>query len=338
MAAETANGASETVTVIVPAHNEAASLPTLLPTLVEFVQERGWRLTVVNDGSTDDTAGIRSRAATTSMPRQEPIVTEPLVTTRRRPANDELRRGRALAARLGLPFVERGKTSIEALTRAHGVSAALVVSATRLRFVSDTGSLESHPSMATLRIAALRAGRPDRFVEAARLRPGDCLLDCTCGLGADAIVAAHAVGPTGRVLALEASRVLAAMVSDATRHYQHRDPALVRAMRAVRVTHADHVSFLRSQPDRSWDVVYFDPMFETTVKATRSLDLVRRLAARERPDRATIAEAGRVARRCVVAKDRAPGGWLDTVGLSVVSSSQRVWYGRLDVSSSRDVR
>ena len=43
------------VTVIVPAYNEAASLPALMPSLIAFVQARGWQLIVVDDGSVDDT-------------------------------------------------------------------------------------------------------------------------------------------------------------------------------------------------------------------------------------------------------------------------------------------
>ncbi|MDA1183295.1 MAG: glycosyltransferase family 2 protein [Acidobacteria bacterium] len=49
------SGASAAVTVIVPAYNEADSLPMLMPSLVAFVQERGWHLIVVDDGSTDAT-------------------------------------------------------------------------------------------------------------------------------------------------------------------------------------------------------------------------------------------------------------------------------------------
>ena len=53
----------------------------------------------------------------------------------------------------------------------------------------------------------------------ARLAPGDHLLDCTCGLGADAIVASCVVGPAGCVETIEASTLLAessAQVSRAT--------------------------------------------------------------------------------------------------------------------------
>ena len=46
------------MTVVVPAYNEAASLPTILPSFVDFVQARGWKLIVVDDGSIDGTASV----------------------------------------------------------------------------------------------------------------------------------------------------------------------------------------------------------------------------------------------------------------------------------------
>ena len=60
------DSSSDGVTVIVPAYNEAASLPTLMPSLVAFVQARGWMLIVVDDGSADDTPSVLAPYAATS--------------------------------------------------------------------------------------------------------------------------------------------------------------------------------------------------------------------------------------------------------------------------------
>jgi glycosyltransferase involved in cell wall biosynthesis len=53
--------AINTLTIIVPVYNEANSLPEFLPELITLCQEKQYRLTLVDDGSTDDSAKILSR-------------------------------------------------------------------------------------------------------------------------------------------------------------------------------------------------------------------------------------------------------------------------------------
>lgn len=56
MVAEKPSERNGTVTVVVPAYNEAVSLPALMPSLVAFVRARGWKLIVVDDCSVDGTS------------------------------------------------------------------------------------------------------------------------------------------------------------------------------------------------------------------------------------------------------------------------------------------
>ena len=51
------------LTVIVPIYNEAESLPSFLPRLVEFCAKRGWELVFVNDGSRDESKNILENQA-----------------------------------------------------------------------------------------------------------------------------------------------------------------------------------------------------------------------------------------------------------------------------------
>jgi len=48
------------LTVVVPAYNEAESLPLFLPELVAYCRQKGWEIIVVDDGSTDETRQVLS--------------------------------------------------------------------------------------------------------------------------------------------------------------------------------------------------------------------------------------------------------------------------------------
>jgi len=253
-----------------------------------------------------------------------------LVTTPVTPSGTTVDAAVAIARELDCPFVPRGRKSVARLLREETCEAALVVGPQEIRLITDAGSFGFHPNMAALRILALGQGRGDRMVNAMGLQPGWRVLDCTCGLGADAVVAAHVAGPTGEVCAVEHSAVLAALVRYGMRTYIHKDRSVQDAMRRVRVTSGDSGDVLRAQGDGAWDVVYFDPMFESTIASATGLDIVRRLGTPSTPSPATIAEATRVARRCVVMKDRAPGERLERLGIPVVSKAKRVWYGKLE--------
>ncbi len=253
-----------------------------------------------------------------------------VVTTTCSPSPEVETTAAAIARPLQRPLVARRRDTITALTRREGALAALVVGPAGVRLIDHGHGFAFHPSMARLRVSGLRAGSADRLVKVAGLRAGDSMLDCTCGLGADAIVAAHAVSESGIVVTLESSAMLAAMVSHGMKHYDDGFVLLVRAMRRVAVINAEYQGVLPLLPAGSWDVVYFDPMFVSTIDEAKGLDLVRMLGAGGAPSRDVIAEARRVARRCVVVKDRAPGPLLRALDIPVVSRTQRIWYGRLD--------
>ncbi len=253
-----------------------------------------------------------------------------LVTTPVTPSRPTIDAAVAIAKELNCPFLSRGRKSVARLLRDEGREAALVLGPHEIRLMTDTGSFGFHPNMAALRILALGQGRGDRMVKAMGLERGWRVLDCTCGFGADAVVAAHVAGPTGEVCAVEHSPVLAALVGYRMRTYIHKERSVQRAMHRVRVTAGNSGDVLRAQGDGAWDVVYFDPMFESTIASAQGLDIVRRLGTPSTPSPATIAEARRVARQCVVMKDRAPGDRLERLGIPVVSKAKRVWYGKLE--------
>ena len=253
------------------------------------------------------------------------------ITTVARPRDAECERARQLAAETGYSYVSRDRRPLAKIAMAAQCDGLLVVERGDLALWIDGESLRHHPNMAKLRILAIEQGRGDVLVDALQLKPGDRVLDCTCGLGADAIVTACAVGPGGRVRALEAAPLLALLVSRGMAASAVAEPpALEAAMRRVEVARAEYGNFLRGEANDAWDVVYFDPMFATTVAAARGLDMVRRLARAGGPTSADIDQARRVARRRVVMKDRLPGPELERLGFTAIHQGRRVCYGALD--------
>ena len=253
------------------------------------------------------------------------------VTTERAPSDRVRRWAETLAARLNAPLANRRHESIERLARLNARLAALIVGESGLWLVRNGRSYKFHPNMASRRVANLETGQTDRFVEASGLVPGDHLLDCTCGLGADAIVASHVVGPAGQVEAVEASILLADIVSAGFARYNKGSGALSRAMRRVTMIPGDYASLLRSLQPSSRDIVYFDPMFETTLDHAQGIDLVRTLAVAGTPSREDVDEAQRIAKKRVVVKDRCPGRLLRKLGIPIVSRGRSIWYGALPV-------
>ena len=253
------------------------------------------------------------------------------ITTVSRSRVQECETARRIAAETGYPYLPRSNSALAQIAAQAGLDGLLVVERQGLALWINDQSLRYHPNMAKLRVLALEQQKNDVLIDALQLSPGDRVLDCTCGLGADAIVASYAVGPTGRVCALESSRPLALLVTRGMASFALADPPeLVPAMRRVEVHHTDFATHLRAEADNTWDVVYFDPMFGETVAAAHGLDFVRHLAQPGGPAPADLTEARRVARRRVVMKDRLPGPELDRLGFATVQRGRRVCYGILD--------
>jgi len=256
-----------------------------------------------------------------------------VLTTPAFPAAEDKDLAGEMAGRLGIAFHPRHKDTVNRIVRRCGAKAALVAGSNAVYLVHESREYSFHPGMAVHRAHALKIGKKDRLVEAAGLKPGDAFLDCTCGMGADAVVAAYAAGEEGCVGALEASPLLASIVGFGLSRYTHNKLDLMRAMRRVDVLNRDYARVLPELETDSWDVVYFDPMFPRRVSGARSMDLVHLLAHSDLPGPEAVQEALRVARRCVVIKDRYPGRFLSSMDIPVFSAKQRICYGRLDARS-----
>lgn len=247
-----------------------------------------------------------------------------VVTTSRTAGPEEVERARRLAARLAIPFAPRQGALADL-----GARAALVVTKDRLVVETRAGKLFFHPGMARPRIRSLERGEDDVMIKAMQLASGDAVLDCTLGLGADAIVSAFVVGRGGRVVGVEAVPLLAEVVRIGLQTYDPGHEAMRDAMRRVEVVAADHADYLARLPDAAFDVVYLDPLFREPVEATVHMRPWRELGVGRPLTKDIVAQARRVAKRRVVIKERQGSPVFDELGVDAVVGGRksRVAYG-----------
>lgn len=216
----------------------------------------------------------------------------------------------ARAAAWGLPVIDRPeKGSITAMLER--AEALLVLGGDGWHLTDPTGALGFTPGMARVRIKRLAAGdvqQPDMVVRLCELKPGDAVLDGTLGLAADALVCEHVVGPTGRVIGVEASRPLFLLVSE----------GLKAAGSAIEVRSGAVLEVLQGMADGAVDCVILDPMFEARKASSPAFDMLRRYAVHEPLTKETLEEAQRVARRWVVVKGGRYGQEFKRLGLVAV--------------------
>ena len=111
-------------------------------------------------------------------------------------------------------MLHRRKRSVKATQEAENGEDCIVYGKNRLelyRFEEEVPFF-FHPNLAMIRIKRIINGESDPYFVAGDITAGSTVLDCTLGLGADAIVASFAVGQSGKVVALEDNRFIAFLV------------------------------------------------------------------------------------------------------------------------------
>lgn len=253
-----------------------------------------------------------------------------VVTTAQRSGDITAPKAVEIARQFNVPYIQRKKISLEDISRGWQDN-VLVVGSSGMKLVTPQGSIAFHPGMSKLRIRNLKRGEGDTLIDALDIGIGSTVLDCTLGMGSDAIVASYSTGLSGHVVGLESIPVMAAIVQEGLSVYVDEDPCLNEAMRRVEVICQDHLRFLAEQPDNSFDAVYFDPMFRRPIQKSNAIGPLRGIANPDPLSPDSISEAIRVAARRVVVKEtrnssefarlgfrRVTGGKYSTVAYGVI--------------------
>lgn len=218
-------------------------------------------------------------------------------------ASEELRREAAgWAAAAGAVYVSRGGRSVTELQNAY--KHILIYTDRGPEIHSEAGIHRFHLSMAELRIQHIREGDTDHFLEAVGARESISFLDCTCGFGADAAVASFWLDGASRIDAVEASPLLGRVTAWGFSRFRHERDDVNAALRRIRLHLGTYEDFLRRCAEKSYDVIYFDPMFSRPVVESCSFTPVRAVMEHGSLTYGILERALFVARRRVVIKGR----------------------------------
>lgn len=239
------------------------------------------------------------------------------VTTSHRTNREHIEKARLMAAKLEIPYVDRNGQSLETLYKNYQLNGIIVVSFNKLSYVSDEQEFFFHTGLASLRINAIRNGKTDQMICAMGLKAGDSVLDCTLGLGSDAIVASYVAGNEGNVTGIENSLIIAELVRQGLASYTGEDE-VIKTMRHIKVVNAEHKQYLAGLPPGSYDIVYFDPMFRQPKYHSSGINSMRILAIPDPVDFDTIVLAKKVASKRVVLKERRGSLEFDRLGFNIV--------------------
>jgi len=234
---------------------------------------------------------------------------------------------------IGLPYVPRSGNSLSKLLRENQADGVIIWKEQGPVLQMGDEQFFFHPSMAKIRIGAYRKKKQeDPMIKACGLKEGYSFLDCTLGLGADAIVAAYFTQTT--VVGIESSPIIAAIIKWGMRRFVSDISWLSEPITRIQVYNSDHNMFLSQQKDNSFDVVYFDPMFRQPLLKSQPLSPLRKLADPRPLSNNTIQQACRVARCRVVVKERGLGEEFKRLGIENVLSTSRdkVAYGIINIS------
>ena len=242
-----------------------------------------------------------------------------------------------IAEQLKVTFIPRNKCSVLSLQEKNADD-CLVIGKKRLELYpfGEQEPFFFHPNSSMFRIKRLLKGEKDPFIEAAQLKEGMSMIDCTLGLASDSIVASFVVGEMGMITGIEASLYLAYVVRDGLKNWDSRIEEMNQAMKRIIVHKSSSLEYLQSQHDNSVDCVYFDPMFEESILESDGIKTLGKFAVYDNLTEDMINEALRVARKRVVLKDHYRSERFEKYGFQVFRrKSAKFHFGVIEIDNKK---
>ena len=258
-----------------------------------------------------------------------------IITTGNTPIPEIVQRAQSLADRIQIEYIPRGTLSLTKLAERYAGQDVLVVLQEAIRLLrSGMPPMEFHPSMGFVRAKRVIKGESDPMLDAAGMKPGDSVLDCTAGLGTDSLVFAVFGGENSEVTAIESSQSLYGLLLAGMGNYVSGQEKVNAALRRIKVVHSEHLNYLKDQPDKSVDIVYFDPMFRHPLTDSAAISPLRQFANGAALSPESVTEAVRVARKAVLLKEKSLSGEFARLGFSeLLRSNSKTSYGVIQIDN-----
>jgi hypothetical protein len=255
-----------------------------------------------------------------------------IVTTAGRTNDIMIQRAEFVANELRVKYVPRKKRSTTKLQTLYQDD-LLVVGKDRYEIfpIGEDEPIFFHPNSAMFRVKRVLKGGNDPFLEATTIAHGYSVLDCTLGLASDSIVASLVVGSKGVVVGIEGNRYISYLVKNGLKQWKTEIADMNEAMKRIKVINDNYSNYLASLESNSFDVVYFDPMFESEISESDGIKGIKKLAIYQSISEDTIMHAKRVAKKRVVIKDYWQSERFNKFGFTVTKRpSAKFHFGYID--------
>jgi 16S rRNA (guanine1516-N2)-methyltransferase len=237
------------------------------------------------------------------------------ITTTRDPDESLINKAYGIAKELDIPYVKRGNYSINKISLMNKIDYFLFVEKDKIVLKGEDNTFFWHPSTSGLKLNAIKEGFNQPMIEAMNLKEGDSVLDCTLGMATDAIVFASIVGKKGSVVGTEVNKYIACITKNGLKDYKDVDEQTKIFMERIEVINSSYEEYILSQPDNSFDVVYFDPMFIKPNKKSAAINSLRPFAQQGELKKENLIQALRVCKNRVVIKERSGSGEFERLGI-----------------------
>lgn len=236
----------------------------------------------------------------------------PLVTTTRKAKESDRLSALTFTEKYGGSFLPRNDRSLDHLFSEFPEVQDIVVFEEGLPALFKQGNslpFYFHLNMAAIRLNRLINQQNDRLLDVAGISKGMTVLDGTLGLGSDALVISWQVGETGKVVALEKSEAIYAVMKESFQKLIERENEYSFLLKRVEIIYDSLEEYTKAKENSFFDVVYLDPMFDKPRKKSDGIDGLRLWAAEEIPTPEVIGECLRISKNKVIIKEPKASCW-----------------------------